>query len=70
MASTSVLMRVRRAGYGSFSKVATGGGMTTKSVEERFEEIAKDELTLPGVTEGTGFGSNAGLRIGGKIFAM
>jgi hypothetical protein len=35
-----------------------------------FERIAERYLPLPGVTEGTGFGGNAGLRAGGKIFAM
>jgi len=35
-----------------------------------FDHIAEHYLPLPGVTEGTGFGGNAGLRAGGKIFAM
>ena len=44
--------------------------MTTKSAEERFSSIATSELRIPGVTAGTGFGSNPGLRVGNRIFAM
>ena len=44
--------------------------MTTKSAEERFSSIAASELRIPGVTAGTGFGSNPGLRVGNRIFAM
>ena len=35
-----------------------------------FDAIANEMLSEPGVEEGTGFGSQPGLRIGGKIFAM
>jgi len=35
-----------------------------------FGAIASELLAEPGVEEGTGFGSQPGLRVGGKIFAM
>lgn len=38
--------------------------------EAAFAALAQPLLAQPGVTEGTGFGANAGLRVGGKIFAM
>ena len=40
------------------------------TAEERFDRIAARHLAEAGVSEGTGFGANAGLRVGGKIFAM
>jgi hypothetical protein len=40
------------------------------TAEESFSSIVDRLLREPGVEEGTGFGSNSGLRVGGKIFAM
>ncbi len=41
-----------------------------RTPEELWERIADPLLALPGITSGTGFGGNSGLRTGGKIFAM
>ncbi|MFL5825749.1 MAG: hypothetical protein ACJ76V_04435 [Thermoleophilaceae bacterium] len=40
------------------------------SPEAAFAAIADELLREPGIDEGTGFGTNPGLRVGGKIFAM
>ena len=41
-----------------------------RSPEQLWQPIAEAELARGGVSAGTGFGRNEGLRIGGKIFAM
>jgi TfoX/Sxy family transcriptional regulator of competence genes len=46
---------------------AAGGG---SDADESFAVLANDLLGRPEVTEGTGFGSNPGLRVHRKIFAM
>ena len=38
--------------------------------EAAFEAVAATLRPEPGVEEGTGFGTNPGLRVGGKIFAI
>jgi hypothetical protein len=42
----------------------------TREAEQRFEQLAGRFLADPTVRRGTGFGSNPGLRVGSKIFAM
>jgi hypothetical protein len=44
--------------------------MTELRDEQRFQRLAARFAGRRGVTEGTGFGTNPGLRVGGKVFAM
>jgi TfoX/Sxy family transcriptional regulator of competence genes len=41
-----------------------------RTPEQLWAPIAKDQLAKRGVTSGTGFGTNEGLRVSGRIFAM
>ncbi len=50
-------------GRGVTSPVAT-------TVEDLFDSIVDSEISKPGVSTGTGFGTNKGLRTSGKIYAI
>ena len=41
-----------------------------RTPEQLWAPIAKDQLAKRAVTSGTGFGTNEGLRVSGKVFAM
>ena len=41
-----------------------------RTPEQLWAPIARDQLAKRGVTGGTGFGTNEGLRVSGRIFAM
>ncbi len=43
---------------------------TPTAAERLFDSIIDSQMGRPGVSAGTGFGSNNGLRTSGKIFAM
>ena len=47
-----------------------GAAARETGADESFAVLADDLLADPDVTEGTGFGSNPGLRVHRKIFAM
>jgi hypothetical protein len=50
--------------------MATEAEAETRAAEQLFERLAARFLADPTVDQGTGFGSNPGLRVGSKIFAM
>jgi hypothetical protein len=50
--------------------MATEAEAETRAAEQPFERLAARFLADPTVDQGTGFGSNPGLRVGSKIFAM